>query len=261
MRECERVRERLDAYLDGELDSSRAAELEAHLATCRDCAAALDAHRKLQGAIRALAPYHVAPAALRQRASDLVKPRPAGRRRVTLAVWQLAMLLTGAAAVPVASLMLAPVLIGQGVDAAVPVALVDAHLRSLRPDRLVEVASTDRHTVKPWFAGKLDFSPPVQDLAEAGFKLTGGRVDYVENRAVAVLVYQRRQHIINVFIWPDAGSAARMKPVDVDVNGYHALGWRAGEMAFWAVSDLSMPELEELRVRLEGTQANRAMPR
>jgi anti-sigma factor RsiW len=124
--------------------------------------------------------------------------------------------------------------------------VLSAHLRSLTPSHLADVASTDQHTVKPWFAGRLDFSPPVTDFASAGFPLVGGRVDFIADRPAAALIYTRRSHIINVFVQPltgaDDGSPARSER-----RGYHVLRWSAGEMRFWAVSDVNEAELEQFR--------------
>jgi anti-sigma factor RsiW len=124
--------------------------------------------------------------------------------------------------------------------------LLSAHLRSLTPNHLTEVASSDRHTVKPWFAGKLDFSPPVADPKDAGFPLVGGRVDYVGGRPAAALVYTRRNHVINVFVQPiPAGESPR--PGTTERQGYHIVQWASSGMWFCAVSDLNAPELGQLR--------------
>ena len=130
-------------------------------------------------------------------------------------------------------------------------AVLTGHIRSLQAEHLVDVPSSDRHTVKPWFQGKLDFSPPVADLSELGWTLVGGRLDYVDGRPVAVLVYQRRMHNINVFLWPNHGS-----PDDTirqeDAQGYQILHWNGAETTYWVVSDLNKAELLELARALRG---------
>jgi anti-sigma factor RsiW len=123
--------------------------------------------------------------------------------------------------------------------------LVDAHLRSLQPGHLVDVISSDQHTVKPWFAGKLNFSPPVRDFADRGFPLEGGRLDVVHGRSIAALVYGRRKHVVNVFIWPTNEPAVR--PREGSQQGYHWLDWRAGGMELCVVSDAAASDLEQLQ--------------
>jgi len=128
-------------------------------------------------------------------------------------------------------------------DGGVVAALVDDHVRSLQPGHLTDVISTDRHTVKPWFDGKLDFAPPVKDLAAQGYPLVGGRLDYLGGRPVAALAYQHGKHPINLFIWPERAGAEA--PVDTARNGYNVLHWSADGMSLWAVSDLEQDELAE----------------
>ena len=128
-----------------------------------------------------------------------------------------------------------------------PDEIVAGHIRALQPGHLMDVVSTDQHTVKPWFDGRIDFAPPVRDLKEAGFPLEGGRLDYLAGRPVAVLNYQRRQHIIDVFIWPESGTAEQTA---TSRSGYNMVRWTANGMAFWAVSDLDPKELAEFVVLL-----------
>jgi anti-sigma factor RsiW len=135
--------------------------------------------------------------------------------------------------------------LGSRANQEVTEALVAGHIRSLIGEHLMDVASTDQHTVKPWFAGKLDFAPDVKDFAAQGFPLVGGRVDYLAGRRVAALIYRRRQHVINLFIWPDGSSSAGKTPISR--SGYNLLSWNRGPMTFWAVSDLSASELEVFR--------------
>jgi anti-sigma factor RsiW len=129
--------------------------------------------------------------------------------------------------------------------------VLDAHLRSLQLTHLTDVASTDQHTVKPWFVGKLDFAPAVVDLAAEGFPLVGGRLDVVGGRSVAALVYGRRKHVINVFVWPSAASDALPRPGAE--RGYAWIRWTRGGMRFWAVSDVAASDLEEFARRLSGS--------
>jgi anti-sigma factor RsiW len=132
--------------------------------------------------------------------------------------------------------------------------VLTSHLRSLMPGHLMDVVSTDQHTVKPWFDGRIDFSPPVSDFAADGYRLIGGRLDYLDSRPVAALVYQRRKHIVNVFVWPAAdGSQSAVESAAHD--GYNLLHWRRGGMNYWIVSDLNAQEMGVFAGMLRGESA------
>jgi len=233
----------LDGYFDGELDAARAAEFEAHLPGCAECAAALARHQALRAAIGAAGLYAKAPASLRARVGAGLSAGPAAASGRGWA-WRAgglggvgAMLLIGVS-------RLSSVRRDEAEHVAAAQVL-DAHLRSLQPSHLTDVASTDQHTVKPWFDGKLDFAPPVTDLAADGFPLLGGRLDVIGGRSVAGLVYGRRKHVISLFVWPGDTSAGGSF-ASGSARGYQWVSWSHGGMRFWAVSDVAAADLEEL---------------
>jgi anti-sigma factor RsiW len=238
---CEQVRQLLDAYVDDELDVVRCLELEEHLESCEACAAASQELRQLHRAFAGASLYHEAPKRLRHRIQAAL---PRERTAVPKLQWNSAWLAI-AAGVVLAVLWIRPA--GDTIGPEV----VSSHVRSLMADHLTDIPSSDQHTVKPWFTGKLDFSPDVRDFAPQGFPLVGGRLDYIEGRAVPALVYTRRQHRINVFIWPGKTEAqARQKSAR---NGYQVLHWLKGGMNYWVVSDLNAVELEQFADLLTGT--------
>jgi anti-sigma factor RsiW len=196
-------------------------------------------------------PYYRATAELRERIVASVREaaavRPAPRR------WLMPALASAAALVLVAGGAWAFGRGAAGREAEIS-GVLSAHLRSLTPSHLADVASTDQHTVKPWFAGRLDFSPPVTDLAAQGFPLIGGRVDFIADRPAAALIYTRRSHVINVFVQP-VTKADDASPVNAERRGYHVLRWTTGDMRLWAVSDLNEPELEQFRDLLRAQSA------
>lgn len=241
---CQQAKALIDPYADGELQTSVILELEQHLQTCAACALAWRNVQNLKKALKQDAVYFTAPAELRQRIkAELPSPSGAAAQRPTWNWNWLTTGLSGALAVCLALLFVvtqarpsAEQQLGQEV--------VSSHVRSLMGSHLMDVVSTDQHTVKPWFNGKLDFSPPVKDLAAEGFPLAGGRLDYLDGRSVAGLVFQRHKHIINLFVWPT--KEADSKPTAVKPSqGYHLIKWSEGGMAFWAVSDLNQKELME----------------
>jgi anti-sigma factor RsiW len=242
------------AYLDGELELSKALELEAHIETCDACAALLERHESLRATIRRAAPYYAAPPdfadRLRAARGQVALPvaQPAGRTRVspTLLPWLLAAAATIVAVLSAGTLFMR----GRAVNDPLQQAIVTAHIRANTSGHLMDVASTDRHTVKPWLSAKLDFSAPVPDLADDGFPLTGGRLDYID-RQTAALVYMRRAHVIDVFVWPDPGgdlAAAASR----DEHGYNLVHFRQQGLAYWVISDLAAGELGQFTTLLAG---------
>jgi mycothiol system anti-sigma-R factor len=240
---CEQTQAVLHGYFDGELDAARAAEFERHLETCSECLAALEAQEKLRSAIQRAQLYEQAPVSLRGKVNaGLPAPRPAG---LGLSGMWLRWLAAAAAILLVASVSWRVWPGFRGTDNFEAAAAIDAHLRSLQAGHLVDVASTDQHTVKPWFDGKIDFAPPVHDFTNDGFPLQGGRLDVLHGRTVAALVYGRNKHVINVFVWPTAeGDEA---PRAGSHLGYQWLHWRQGGMEFYAVSDTTPSALMELQ--------------
>ncbi len=238
--------ERIELLFDGELDAAQQAEVRQHIAECSQCAALYAGLAEQRAEIRAAAPYYSAPAELRQsvRAALRREIKPAGGtfwRPLAIAASLLLISSVGWNIVQLRSRSA-----GQGIAQVTPQVILDDHLSSLVGSHLLDVVSSDQHTVKPWFAGKLDFSPDVRDLAERGFPLAGARVDYIGGRRVAALVYHRRQHVITVFIWPGAGES----DAGLSRNGYNLLRWSAGPMTYWAVSDVSAAELRSLQSML-----------
>jgi anti-sigma factor RsiW len=229
---CDDLDRDLDAYVDGELGAEADAAVRTHLDGCTACRARVSERRALIHVVGAL-PYHEAPARVRARIAGAAWRTRSLRSLAVMAAAAVLVIAAGRGA----ALWSSAAGHGGTVDG-----VVDGHVRSLMADHLFDVRSTEQHTVKPWFIGKLDFSPPVVDLASIGYPLVGGRVDYLEGHPVAVLVYQRRQHIINVFVAPPAGAASE-GPEAQSVRGFHVRRWTAGGMSFWVVSDLNEVEL------------------
>ena len=239
--DCTEIRSRLHPYLDRELDLESALAIERHLASCAACQAIFTRQAALQAGVRKHAEYYGAPPALAERVRRQLgaqSPRP--RRRLRLAQW----LPLGAAVAATALLTWTAALQYASVSADERIAeqVITGHARSVLTNHLIDVASSDQHTVKPWLSAKLDFSPTVVDLADAGFPLAGGRLDYLDNRPVAVLVYHYRQHVIDLFIWPERGGGeAALKAMSR--KGYNVLHWSEGGMALWAISDAEPGEM------------------
>ena len=229
---CDGLERDLDAYVDRELPADSVAAIRAHLERCTACRGRV-ADREIIGRLVRSVGYYDASDRLRSRVSGRLRRTIALRRFVSAAAAAIVVLSVGASLAWLWSMTQRGNAIAEYV--------VDSHVRSLMAEHLFDVRSTDLHTVKPWFLGKLDFSPPVVDLAAAGFPLVGGRLDYVSGRQVAALVYRRQQHTINVFIWPASGGSPGKS--DRELRGFHVRHWVRNGMSFWAVSDVNDAEL------------------
>jgi anti-sigma factor RsiW len=241
---CDRTETVLHAYFDQELDPVGAAEFERHLDQCPECTESLTVLRSLRSSITGAQLYQKAPAPLQNKIlAELHSSRPAIFPRRSTTNW-----LAMAAALLLFAIVGWQFLVAHRAtdkELVLAAAVVDAHLRSLQPGHLTDVLSTDQHTVKPWFDGKLDFAPPVRDFANQGFPLQGGRLDVVQGRTVAALVYGRRKHEISVFIWPTTETDAT--PRFGSHQGYQWISWRKGGMEFYTVSDTAASDLEQLQ--------------
>lgn len=245
---CVECRDLLSALVDDELPQDERAEVRAHLANCADCAREHDILAATSRRIREGVVRHQAPDVLKARIRSMLsqpdafapvaEAPPAGRSRWT-------MLAAAGLVIAVASSALTYGALRRGTSPdGTTVALLDSHIRSLMPGHMIDVPSSNQHTVKPWFNGRVDLSPAVPNLDSAGFPLLGGRLDYVAGRAVAVVVYGRRQHVINVYSWPGEPAGTPRSGM-LDEKGYHLLEWRNGDVEMWAVSDLNRGELQQ----------------
>jgi len=234
----------LDAYLDGELDLVRHVQIEHHLQECASCAEWCASRRALHAALAGANLYERAPAGLRERLAAQpeatvvpLRRQPAWRRRVLTTAL--------AAGIAVVALGLGYFIWSQPgtADDRLSRELVASHVRSRQATHLFDVESSNQHVVKPWLVSQLDFSPPVVPLSGSQFKLLGGRLDYLDGRTVAALVYRVRAHVINLFVWPDDRDGARMRTLQR--QGFNLVHWKQGGMCYWAVSDLNETELRE----------------
>jgi anti-sigma factor RsiW len=252
---CEETRILVHALIDDELDAGHAHEVETHLASCPACAAQLRDYRVMRQSLAAPALRHQAPAALRARIEAALpapalpaRAAPAPSRRSLLKGMAMGSVLSGALAAS-----LAVFLLRSQEDQRILGDVVSAHLRSLQGDRLIDVQSSDQHTVKPWFNGRLDVAPPVVDLTAQGFTLIGGRLDYIDGRPVAAIVYKRRAHVINLFVAPVGTLVAgpeRSARID-QLQGFNIWHWTRSDLGFWAASDINAEELQEFGDKLE----------
>ena len=268
---CDEAIKLMDGYLDGELDPITSQTIEQHLRECGRCDQAYKTQGSLIRAIGNATPYFKAPAELRERIQSSLRKETTGqpvrngvrgaqvlsykrqqepRSILSEIPWNWLGL---AAAIILAAIIVSnvvPRLQRPGADQFLATQLIASHVRSLMANHLTDVASSDQHTVKPWLDAKLDFAPPVVDLSSEGFPLVGGRLDYLDNRPVAALIYQRRKHFINFFVWPAGADAARSTKA-MTREGYQLLHWKDSDFNYWAVSDVNEKELQEFKQLFE----------
>jgi anti-sigma factor RsiW len=248
---CEEAEVLLHALIDGELDAGHAREVEAHIAGCARCTALMKEYREMSEAIADANLHYKAPPELRRRIEkalpqlQAVQPQAVPSRRAVLRGFAM-----GSAASAMAASGLVAIVLRNDDEQRIQAEVVSAHLRSLQAGHLTDVISTDQHTVKPWFNGKLDVAPPVIDLTTQGFTLIGGRLDYVDARAIGAVVYRRRQHLINLFVAQTANTERRAAQTST-LQGFNIRRWSDRGLNFWAVSDLAADELAEFSDKFE----------
>src|SRR5437879_9192879 len=248
--DCRSALHLVHGYVDNELDLVGSYEFERHVEECAACAARLAEEKSLRAQFAGGGLAFSSPPHLREKiVAALGETRPAasvaGLRPMRWARW-----LAGAAAAAVVTASIFTIVHTPSAETLLAQQVRDGHVRSLLEGHLNDVEFSDQHKVKPWFAGRLDFAPWVGDLADEGFPLVGGRLDYLDNRRVAALVYKRREHVINLFMWRSA-DAKSYSPRLEQQNNYQMLHWSAAGMTFWAVSDLNSAELRDFVTLVE----------
>jgi len=251
---CQETHKLIHPYLDGELDLVRSLEIEAHLHDCQTCAPAYNELRSFHSAVSATALRFEPPAALRDRIRSALRDESGATNRPLRLSWRWMIPAVSLAVLVIVVCTVIVLLSRPSTSDLMTQEIVSSHVRSLMEKHLTDVPSSDQHTVKPWFDGRLDFSPPVKDLASAGFSLVGGRLDYIGNRPVAALVYQHRQHFINVFVWPST-AASDVTGKALVRQGYNLISWTNAGMTYWAISDLNLAELQQFVQLLQNDSA------
>jgi anti-sigma factor RsiW len=247
---CEEAEVLIHALIDGELDAGHAREVETHVAGCAHCTALLKDYREMSKVMADADVRYKAPPELRQRI-EAALPQPQAQvvqmpsRRSVLRGFAL-----GSAVSAMAATGLVAIVLRNDDEARIESEVVSAHLRSLQAGHLTDVISTDQHTVKPWFNGKLDVAPPVVDLTAQGFTLIGGRLDYVDARPIGAIVYRRRAHVINLFVAQTASTERHAARIDT-IQGFNIRRWSERGLNYWAVSDLAADELAEFGDKFE----------
>jgi anti-sigma factor RsiW len=246
---CDEAEILLHALIDGELDAGHALEVEAHIADCPTCSAEFVAYRRMSQVIAAADLRYTAPPALRRRIEASL-PQPQQRQQGPNRRSVLRGFAMGSAVSAIAATGLVAIVLRSDDEQRIASEVVSAHLRSLQAGHLIDVVSTDQHTVKPWFNGKLDVSPPVIDLTAQGFTLIGGRLDYVDARSIGAVVYKRRAHVINLFVAQTASTEHRAAKIET-IQGFNIRSWSDRGLNYWAVSDVGADELAEFGDKFE----------
>ncbi|HEY5126714.1 MAG TPA: anti-sigma factor [Bradyrhizobium sp.] len=256
---CDEAKILLHALIDGELDAGHAREVEDHIATCPACAAELAAWREMSKAVAGADLRYKAPLELRRRieaalpqAAVVPITQAAPNRRAVLRGFAM-----GSAVSALAATGLVAIVLRNDDAERIQSEVVSAHLRSLQAGHLTDVVSTDQHTVKPWFNGKLDVAPPVIDLTAQGFTLIGGRLDYVDTRPIGAVVYRRRSHVINLFVAQTASTERRAARSET-IQGFNIRRWSDRGLNYWAVSDIAADELAEFGEKFEAAMKSSA---
>ena len=256
---CDEAKILLHALIDGELDAGHAREVEDHIATCPACAAELAAWREMSKAVAGADLRYKAPLELRRRieaalpqAAVVPITQAAPNRRAVLRGFAM-----GSAVSALAATGLVAIVLRNDDAERIQSEVVSAHLRSLQAGHLTDVVSTDQHTVKPWFNGKLDVAPPVVDLTAQGFTLIGGRLDYVDTRPIGAVVYRRRSHVINLFVAQTASTERRAARSET-IQGFNIRRWSDRGLNYWAVSDIAADELAEFGEKFEAAMKSSA---
>lgn len=249
--DCKDAQKLLDSYTDRELDLVHSLEIENHLRECGACSERHESNQALRSALSNPALYFKAPADLQRKLQSSLRRSAKPEAPVRIRVWRWLNAAVPVALAAIVILIVVPLLRGPSNDEILRREIVSGHVRSLMAGHLADVASSDEHTVKPWFAGKLNFSPMVVDLKNQGFPLIGGRLDYIDNRPVAALVYQRQKHYINLFIWPTRSESDADTEM-ISRQGYNLFHWSKAGMTYWAISDLNHAELQEFTRHIQG---------
>lgn len=252
--DCSHAQSLLDIYLDQELDPVRSLEIEEHLHGCAACAQDYGDRQMIRQSLKTESLYFKAPPELEKRIQRSLRQAAKAEAPVRWLSGSWFKMAAPLALAALVVLMIVPYFAGPSSDELLTQEVVASHIRSLMLNHLADVPSTDEHTVKPWFNGKLDFSPPVADPANEGFPLIGGRLDYLNNRPVAALIYRHDKHIINVFVWP-ASDGRQLAQTTKSQQGYNVIRWTGSGMNFWVVSDLEGSQLAKFSELLKSSNS------